>query len=107
MQNPLTDYGQMRTDVTRASVGAITPVAIGVASAQSAAMPANTRSVRLVATVDCFVEFGADPTATAAGAATGFYLPAGAVEYFTATAGQKVAVIRAATDGTLYLRATN
>lgn len=107
MQSAHTDYGQMRTDVTRASVGAITPVTIGAASAQSAAMPATTRSVRLVATVDCFVEFGTNPTATSSGAATGFYLPAGAVEYFTAIEGQKVAVIQASGSGTLYLRATN
>jgi hypothetical protein len=107
MQSAQTDYGQMRTDITRASVGAITPVTIGAASAQSAAMPAGTRAVRLVATVDCFVEFGTNPTATSSGAATGFFMPAGSVEYFVALEGHKVAVIQGSGAGTLYLRATN
>ena len=98
---------QARTDVTRVAVGTIAPLSLTSSSAQTAVMPADTQSVRLVATVDCFVEIDANPTAVASGASTSFFLPANSVEYLTAVAGQKVAGIRSAVDGTLYVRPCN
>jgi len=91
-------------DVTRAAVGNGIKVTVGAASAASAAMPATTRAVRVVATVDCWVNISADPTAAAD---TSFYLPAGAVEYFAAVPGDKVAALQASSGGFLYLRPVN
>ena len=68
-------------------------VAIGAASAQSAAVNSETRLVRLLADATCAVAFGANPTATAAA----LRLTANVPEYFQLRAGQstKVAVITA------------
>lgn len=92
------------TDVTRTPIGVGEVVAIGAGSLQSAVFPVNTKTVRLVATADCFVEIGGNPTAAAN---TSTYLPAGSVEYFSARDGWKVAVIQASGSGSLYVRETN
>jgi hypothetical protein len=60
------------------------------ASTQSVAFNAQTTVVRIVATTNCNIRFGANPTATVAN----LYLPAGVVEYFRVTPGDKVAVIK-------------
>lgn len=91
-------------DVARGAAGAGQTVAIGGSSTQSTAMPAGTRAVRLVATVDCWVEIGANPTAAAN---TSFFLPATTVEYLAATVTDKVAVLQSASSGSLYVRPTN
>jgi hypothetical protein len=92
-------------------------VAIGAASAPSAAfatnpdqrtyvgtgvaMPTNqTQHVRLVATSDCWISFGAAPTAVASGTSS-IFLPAGVPEYFWVYPGEKVAVIQNAAAGSL------
>lgn len=72
-------------------------VTVGAASLQSAAFGDLTRLVRLAATTDCFVVFGADPTATT----SSMFLPSGAVEYLAVEPGTKVAVIRQTADGAL------
>lgn len=59
----------------------------------------GTREVRVVSTTNCWITFGASPTAAAA--ANNMYLPAGVVEYFHVTNGQKLAAIRDSADGTL------
>lgn len=71
-------------------------VTIGAVSAQSATLATpNLFAVRLVATADCRVAIGANPTATS----TSTLLVAGVPEYFSAEVGEKVAVI--GTSGTL------
>lgn len=57
--------------------------------------------VRLFSTVDCFVKFGANPTATTDGSS--MILPAGIVEYFEIRPDEKFAVIALSTSGTLYV----
>lgn len=68
-------------------------------SAQSAAVDDTTFVVRLVATTDCFVALGANPTATTSSA----YLPAGIVEYVSITPGHKVAALQVSSGGNLYI----
>ncbi len=64
-------------------------VAIAGASAQSAALNAKTRFVRVISDAVCSIEVGANPTATAAK----MRLPANVPEVFGVTPGQKIAVI--------------
>ena len=74
-------------------------VAVGAASAQSAVIPANIHKVMLTSTTACYVNYGANPTASAA---TGsFYLPANEKLFLTASPGTKFAVIQAAAGGNL------
>lgn len=71
------------------------------ASAQATnAVATTTKVVRLCATEDCYVLFGADPTAAAS---TSILLPKGVVEYAEITGGHKVAAIKVATAGILNL----
>lgn len=60
------------------------------ASVQSTAVSANATVVRLVATTDCHVQIGTNPTATT----TSAFLPAGVVEYVGIKPGDKVAAIK-------------
>lgn len=65
-------------------------------SQQSAAFSTQVVfAVRVVATADCRIAIGANPTATT----TSTLLPAGAPEYFSVQSGEKLAVI--GTSGTL------
>ena len=64
-------------------------VAIGGASAQSAAFNAKTKFVRINTDAICSVLFGSNPTATADSPR----MSAGATEFFGIVAGHKVAVI--------------
>lgn len=93
-------------------------VAIGAGSIQSAAFstgpmntysqalntpitsPNNTTHIRLVGTADCWVSFGANPTAAIAGISS-ILLPAGIPEYFWVYPGEKVAVIQNVGAGSL------
>ena len=68
-------------------------------SAQSAALSASCSVVRLFATQDCFILFGANPTALT----TSHFLPAGVVEYFGCAGGDKIAAIQSSVAGTLYI----
>ncbi len=83
-----------------AGVGEV--VAYTGTSAQSAALPTGTKNVRVVLSTAGFVEIGANPTAVTT---TSFYLPAGVIEYFSAIAGQKVAIVQQTTSGSAYVRA--
>ena len=78
-------------------------VALGAASAQSAAIAAPL--VRVVAQGDCHLAFGTNPTAVADG--TCVFLPAGIPEYFVIAAGSKIAVIQdsAQATGNLFVTA--
>ena len=71
----------------------------GNSAANSTAFAAGTTVVRVVSTTDCHIIFATSPTATTSTA----YLPANQVEYFKATAGEKIAAIRANSNGTLYV----
>lgn len=75
-------------------------ITVNGTSAQSAALGANTREIRVVSTTNCHINIGADPTAAATDN-NGIYLPAGVVEYFHVTPGQKVAVIQDSGAGVL------
>jgi hypothetical protein len=66
-----------------------TPVAISGVSAQSAALAADTRFVRLHADVACRIEVGPNPIATA----NSIRMAAGQTEYFGVYGGHKIAVI--------------
>lgn len=67
-------------------------------SAQSSGITSHL--VRVVATQDCFLAVGANPTASS----SGVFLPASAIEYFGVdTDGWKIAVIQSSQAGTLYI----
>ena len=61
-------------------------------SSQSTAFGANIEYVRIVADATCHIEFGVNPTATT----STIYIPAGDVEYFKISPGEKVAAIGSA-----------
>lgn len=89
-------------DNCRTGNGAGESIAIGAGSVQSVTpFPVNTSAVRIVSTVDCWIEIGANPTAAAG---TSFFLPASSPEYFAAAAGDRIAVIQASAAGFLYER---
>jgi len=74
-------------------------VAIGATAASSNAFASNTGLVRIKATADCHVEFGATPTAVkTAGSEVGITLTAGEAEYVAVPAGSsyKLSVIATA-----------
>lgn len=75
-------------------------ITVNGTSAQSAAFGANTFEIRVVSTTNCHIKIGDDPTAAATDN-NGLYLPAGVVEYYHVTPGQKVAVIQDSAGGTL------
>jgi len=78
---------------------AIATVAFTGTSGQSAAFSANVSIARFYSTEDCFLVFGANPTATS----SGIFFPGGIVEYYGVVPGQKVAVIRSVTSGNLHI----
>ena len=86
------------TDSTLRWSGVTDHLLITATSIQSAAIGANIHDVRIVSSVACFVNIGQDPTA-AGSDNNGFYLPAGVVEYFHVSPGQKVAIVRDSADG--------
>jgi hypothetical protein len=79
--------------------GTSSTVAFTASSVQSSAFGAETTIIRVISTEDCFLKFGANPTA----ATTDMFLPSGAIGYFGVTAGEKVAAIRSSASGTLYI----
>jgi len=83
---PVTKWGTMQAVSFDGSVQATNAVGAG------------TTVVRLCATQDCYVLFGANPTAAAS---TSALLPAGSVEYVEIVGGQKIAAIKVATAGIL------
>lgn len=72
-------------------------------SAQSSALPDGTTIVRLVASEDCYIQIGTNPTATTT---TSLFLAADLPEYFGVNGNTiKIAAIRDSADGTLYITA--
>ena len=70
--------------------GATQTVAVGASSAASNAINAQTRDIRVITTVDAYVEISSAPTASS----SSFILPAFTVEYFRVAGSDKVAVLR-------------
>lgn len=70
--------------------GAASKVLIGAASAQSGAFGSSTGLIRIACSVGCFIAIGANPVADS----NSLFLPAGMVEYFGVSPGQKIAVIQ-------------
>lgn len=68
----------------------------GSSSSASTAFGAQTRQIRIVATSACHYAIG---SAITAAATTDPFLPANWIEYVTVNPGEKIAAIRAGTDG--------
>lgn len=77
-------------------------VASSATAVSSAAFPDGTEAVRLVATQNAYARFGSS-SLPASSSTTGSYLPANIPEYFKASPGQKVSVIRDSADGSLFI----
>lgn len=83
------------------SPGASYTLTANATSAQSGLPSQGVTIVRLFSPVDCFIKFGANPTATTDGSS--MYLPGGVVEYFEIRSDEKLAVIAVGATGTLYV----
>jgi hypothetical protein len=78
--------------------------AIGASSVQGPAPSDGVTILRFFATVDCFIAFGQNPTASS----SSMFLPGGIVEYFEIRSGEKYAVIQSgSTTGTFYVTEGN
>lgn len=66
----------------------------------TAAVSANATVVRVIATTDCFIEIGENPTAVAN---SGMYLPALTPEYFSCPPSAKVSAIQVSSGGSIYV----
>ena len=88
----------------RPRAGASVKVAYTDTAGTIAALPAQTTTVRVMSTTDCFIEISTAPTAVAD---TGMYMVAYMPEYFdcatNSALGPKVSAIRVSTSGTLYV----
>ncbi len=76
-------------------------IAVSNASVQGSALGISTTVVRLFATNDCYIKLGANPTALADG--TSMFVPGGIVDFIGVTPGDKIAVIRYASNGSLFV----
>lgn len=72
---------------------AVQHVAIGGSSEQSSAFDAETRFIAATTDADCYIQIGADPTATTS--APSIFLPSGATRFLGVRPGNKVGVIEA------------
>ena len=76
---------------TTFKIGSTQTVAVGSTSAASSAFGSQTREIRIVTTVDAYVEMNAtSPTATS----SSIIVPAFTPEYFRVAPGTKVAFLR-------------
>lgn len=74
-------------------------VTVGASSAQSEVFNSNIFDIRVVSTTNCWINIGTNPTAAAAD--DNLYMPAGLVEYFHVSPGQRLAVIQDSAGGSL------
>ena len=88
----------MNKSPTTFKVGTTQTVAVGASSAASSnAVGSQTNEIRIVTTVDAYVEFASSPTASS----SSLIVPAFTVEYFSVTPATKVAMLRVgSTTGT-------
>lgn len=77
-------------------------LSVSSSSVQSNAVESGTSIVEIFATTDCWVVFGASPTAVANDGYS-FFLPAGLFKYYGIQPGHKIAAIRSSSDGLLYI----
>lgn len=84
----------------RAMAGKSVTVAYTGTAGTTAALPTETKAVRVVSTTDCFIEI---TTGTAAVANTGMYLPAYCPEYFECQGSGKVSAIQVSAAGSIYV----
>lgn len=103
-------HGRMSTDEDSSRVPVLSVLAdfsfayTGTSAASAAVTDASIKDVitevivRLSATTDCWVTFGASPVAVAG---TGVYLAAGVVEYWRMNKGDAVAAIQESANGDL------
>ncbi|MGE5646002.1 MAG: hypothetical protein ACM336_09450 [Acidobacteriota bacterium] len=77
--------------------GAASRMAVGASPTVSGGL--GTTVVRLVATTDCHVCFGADPVADE----NSLFLPANMPEYFACAPEEKISAVSDAADGMLYI----
>jgi hypothetical protein len=76
-------------------------VAYTATAAQSTALAAGCKMIRVIATTNAFIKIGADPTAVATG--VDVYLALGQVYFFDVDGGEKVSAIRDSGDGNLFI----
>tara|TARA_B100001113_G_scaffold261956_1_gene216860 strand:- start:3011 stop:3304 length:294 start_codon:yes stop_codon:yes gene_type:complete len=75
-------------------------VSIGTSSAQSSAVSGKLNVYRIIGSCDSHIAIGVNPTATTSSA----MLPAYTIEYIVIPEGEKVAVLKFATqNGTMYI----
>lgn len=74
-------------------------VAFAGASVQSTAVPSGVYEIRVVCTSNAWIKVGSNPTATAGDGS--LFMPAGLVEYFHVSPGEKVAAIQDSAGGNL------
>ena len=74
-------------------------ISTSTSSAASSAFGSNIEYIRIVSDTTCWITFGTSPTATNSKT----YLPAGEVEYYKVSEGEKVAAILASGTGNLYV----
>jgi len=74
-------------------------ISTSTSSAASSAFGSNIEYIRIVSDTACWITFGTSPTATNSKT----YLPAGEVEYYKVSEGEKVAAILASGTGNLYV----
>lgn len=82
--------------------GASQRLAFTATSAQLTALGGSTNMVRVFATQDCWLAFGANPTAVANDGSSVF-VPGGVVQFFLAEPSEKIAAIRDANNGDLHV----
>jgi hypothetical protein len=95
MTQPVTDFalGRLGIPMPFFFPGDMSRVTISGTSTQSVVITSGL--VRVVASVDCYVAKGANPTATN----TSMFMPAGKVEYFAIIPGEKLAFLQVSTGG--------
>ncbi len=71
----------------------------GTAASITNATAAHTKTIRVVATTECYIAIGASPTATT----SSVFMPALAIEYFEVPPSIKVSAIRVASSGTVHV----
>jgi hypothetical protein len=68
-------------------LGVCQNLAVSTSAGVSAAFGSTTGLIRVVSSVDCYISIGLNPTASSSTS----YLPAGVVEYFGTSPGEKIA----------------
>jgi hypothetical protein len=89
-----------RQTIGQPMTGKSVTVAYTGTAGTTSALPETTNVVRVVATTDCFIQIGTNPTAVAN---SSVFLPAFTPEYFTAMPNAKVSAIRLSADGSIYV----